>query len=283
MMVITSYINSLIWRVEDKKLVCLMQGRITMSILIANKLTKIYGEESKDNATRALNGVDLTVEEGEFIAIMGPSGSGKSTLVSILSGILTPSKGSVTIGDKRIDQMSKYEMALFRRSTLGFVFQEFNLLDHLTLKENVMLPLVLDKKEKFEMEAKANEVMGLFDITSIADKYPYEVSGGQQQRVAVSRALMNEPTIIFADEPTGNLDSKSSNAVMKCLEKINEEKKVTVLMVTHDVFAASFCKKVIFIKDGAVNMEIVKQGSRQEFFDRILDCQAIVGGESRDF
>lgn len=253
-----------------------------MEVLSATNLTKIYGESKNENATRALNGVDLTVEEGDFIAIMGPSGSGKSTLVSILSGITVPTTGSVTICDKRIHEMERFKMALFRRRKLGFVFQEFNLLDHLTLQENVMLPMVLDKKENSYMQKRSLEVMKLFDIDKIAQKYPYQISGGQQQRVAVSRALVNDPVILFADEPTGNLDSKSANAVMHCFEQINEQQKVTILMVTHDVFAASFCKKVIFIKDGKVNMDIVRKGSRKEFFDRILDCQAIVGGENND-
>lgn len=253
-----------------------------MAVLIAEHLTKVYGENRNENATYALNGVDLKVEEGEFIAIMGPSGSGKSTLVSILSGIMTPTTGTVQIGDQNIGDMDRFEMALFRRRKLGFVFQEFNLLDNLTLQENVMLPMVLDKKEKDVMLKRSMEVMKLFGIDQVAHKYPYQISGGQQQRAAVSRALMNDPMILFADEPTGNLDSKSANAVMQCFEQINEQQNTTVLMVTHDVFAASFCKKVIFIKDGRICMEIVRKGDRKEFFDRILDCQGIVGGESRD-
>lgn len=253
-----------------------------MSVLIANNLTKVYGENKGNYATKALDGVDLAIEEGDFIAIMGPSGSGKSTLVNILSGIMAPTSGSVEICENRIDRMDQYEMALFRRRKLGFVFQEFNLLDNLTLKENVMLPMVLDKKESSYMNNKSLEIMKLFGIDQIADKHPYQISGGQQQRVAVSRALVNDPVILFADEPTGNLDSKSANTVMSCFEQINIERNVTALIVTHDVFAASFCKKVIFIKDGRIFMDIVRKGSRKEFFDRILDCQAIVGGENND-
>lgn len=253
-----------------------------MSILEANNLTKVYGERKGNFATKALDGVDLKVEEGEFIAIMGPSGSGKSTLVSILSGITKPTGGNVKICGNRIDKLDSYAMALFRRRKLGFVFQEFNLLDNLTLKENVMLPMVLDKRDSKEMNEKALEIMRYFDIDQISEKRPDQISGGQQQRAAVSRALVNDPVILFADEPTGNLDSKAANAVMTCFEKINQERRVTVLMVTHDVFAASFCKKVIFIKDGKIFMDIVRKGSRKEFFDRILDCQAIVGGENND-
>jgi putative ABC transport system ATP-binding protein len=253
-----------------------------MSVLVANNLSKVYGEQKGNYATKALDGVDLKVEEGDFIAIMGPSGSGKSTLVSILSGITAPTGGSVEICGTRIDKMDQFEMALFRRRKLGFVFQEFNLLDNLTLKENVMLPMVLDKKENNYMNEKSMEIMKLFGIDQIAEKRPYQISGGQQQRAAVSRALVNDPVILFADEPTGNLDSKSANAVMTCFEKINKERSVTALIVTHDVFAASFCKKVIFIKDGKVFMDIVRKGTRKEFFDHILDCQAIVGGENND-
>lgn len=254
-----------------------------MRVLEANQVTKIYGDTKSENSTKALNGVDFKVEEGEFVAIMGPSGSGKSTLVSILSGITEPTTGSVVIGGKRIDQMNRFDMALFRRRSLGFVFQEFNLLDSLTIKENVILPMVLDKQESAIMNSKAAEVLKLFEIENIADKYPYEISGGQQQRAAVCRSLVNNPVMIFADEPTGNLDSKSANAVMNCFKKMNEEKNATILMVTHDVFAASFCKKVIFIKDGKICLEVANKGTRKEFFNRILDCQAALGGENNDF
>ncbi|MBZ9609057.1 ABC transporter ATP-binding protein [Clostridium estertheticum] len=253
-----------------------------MSVLNAKNIKKIYGGKNVSNVTIALNSINFKVEEGEFIGIMGPSGSGKSTLLNILSGIAKPSFGEVNINGKNITDLHKDEMALFRRRNLGFVFQEFNLMDSLTLKENIMLPMILDKKNRSEMESKSNEIMELFDIAQIADKYPCSISGGQQQRVAVSRALVNDPIIIFADEPTGNLDSKSSNAVMTYMKKINNEKSSTILMVTHDVFAASFCKKIIFIKDGTINMEIISNGSRKEFFDRILDCLAIIGGERDD-
>lgn len=254
-----------------------------MQVLNAQNLTKIYGGKDESNSTSALNGVSISINEGEFVGIMGPSGSGKSTLVNILSGIQKPTTGSVEIAGQNISKLDKFEMALFRRQKLGFVFQEFNLLDSLTIKENIMLPMILDKKSAQDMNEKAKTIMTLFDIYSIGDKYPYNVSGGQQQRAAVSRALINDPDIVFADEPTGNLDSKASNAVMHCFDKMNKERNSTILMVTHDVFAASFCKKVIFIKDGAVNMEIVSKGDRKEFFNRILDCLAIIGGEKNDF
>ena len=253
-----------------------------MTVLKAKNITKIYGGKDEANSTYALNGVSISIDEGEFVGIMGPSGSGKTTLVNILSGISKPTTGSVHISGKNITELNKYEMALFRREKLGFVFQEFNLLDSLTLKENIMLPMILDKRKAVEMKEKANDIMTLFGINDISDKYPYNVSGGQQQRAAVSRALVNDPAIIFADEPTGNLDSKASKAVMNCFEKMNKEKQSTILMVTHDVFAASFCRRIIFIKDGAVNMEIFNKGDRKEFFQRILDCLAVIGGERND-
>lgn len=252
------------------------------AVLEVKEVKKVFGAQNGDNATVALDSISFNVEKGDFIGIMGPSGSGKTTLLNILSGIGKPSYGEVFIGGRNITSLDKNEMALFRRQRLGFVFQEFNLMDSLTLKENVMLPMILDKKGKEEMEAKSGHLMRLFDIEHISGKYPYNISGGQQQRVAVSRALVNDPDIIFADEPTGNLDSKSSHAVMKCIEKMNEEMSTTVLMVTHDAFAASFCRKIIFIKDGAICMEIVKGGDRKEFFDQILDCLAVIGGEQRD-
>lgn len=255
---------------------------VSKYILDVNEIKKVYGVQNGANATVALESVSFKVEEGEFISIMGPSGSGKTTLLNILSGISKPSYGEVYIAGKNITAMDSNEIALFRRKHLGFIFQEFNLMDSLTLKENVMLPMILDKKNKEQMEAKSEEIMKLFDIDHIGGKYPYNISGGQQQRVAVSRALVNDPDIIFADEPTGNLDSKSSSTVMQCMAKMNRECNSTILMVTHDVFAASFCKKIIFIKDGAISMEIVSSGDRKAFFDAILDCLAIIGGERYD-
>jgi len=253
-----------------------------MKVLNTKGITKVYGGSDGVNSTAALNGIDISIDKGEFVGVMGPSGSGKTTLLNILSGIDSPTTGVVEIGGENIASLDKYQLALFRRKKLGFVFQEFNLLDSLTLKENIMLPMILDKREQVEMLETAKEIMTLFDIYDIGDKYPYNVSGGQQQRAAVSRALVNSPAIVFADEPTGNLDSKSSKAVMKCLQKINEEKSGTILMVTHDAFAASYCKRIIFIKDGNVTMEIISKGDRKEFFDRILDCLAVIGGEKDD-
>ena len=251
-----------------------------MTIIKANNLIKTYGD-NLDNKTNAVRDSSLDIKKGEFTAIMGPSGSGKSTLLNMLSGILEPSGGDVMIDGVSLSGMNKQQMAQFRREKLGFVFQDFNLLDNLTIKENIILPMVFGRKDKTAMEETARKYMQTFGIEKIANKYPTEISGGQMQRTAVARALVNNPVTLFADEPTGNLDSKSSDAVMKCFEKINRE-GTTILMVTHDVFAASFCKHVIFIKDGKINMDILRKGSRQQFFERILECQAVVGGVSHD-
>lgn len=253
-----------------------------MLVLNAVDVVKIYNGKGKSNSTKALNGISLTIDNGEFVAIMGTSGSGKTTLLNILSGIDKLTSGDVEISGRSINVMTKNELALFRRQHLGFVFQEFNLLDSLTLKENVMLPMILDDKEPEDIETRTNEVMSMFNIADIMDKYPYNISGGQQQRTAISRAIINNPDIIFADEPTGNLDSKSSNNVMSCFEKLNTINKNTILIVTHDSFAASYCNRVIFIKDGLVNLEIRKEGTRKEFFEKILGCLAVMVGDKDD-
>jgi len=251
-----------------------------MVILDARNIVKIYGESGEEGSTTALGGISLSMKKGEFVAIMGPSGSGKTTLLNILSGIDKPTSGEVVIEDKAISEMSADELALFRRQQLGFVFQEFNLLDSLTVKENIMLPMILEKKGAAEMEEKVKSLSKLFGIDIILNKYPYNVSGGQGQRTAVSRALVNEPSIIFADEPTGNLDSKTSEVIMECFEKIVQELETTILLVTHDVFAASYCQKVVFIKDGVIHSYIVKKGNKKEFLNQIIDNLAVLGGKS---
>lgn len=254
-----------------------------MAILEAKNIVKVYGELSGEGATTALNGVSLSINKGDFIAIMGPSGSGKTTLLNVLSGIDRPTSGEVMIADQLISEIPGDELALFRRRQLGFVFQDFNLLDSLTVKENILLPMILEKKAVDEMEQRVQELAVLFEIESILNKYPYQISGGQQQRAAVSRALVNDPSIILADEPTGNLDSKSSTTIMECFEKIVEELSTTVLIVTHDVFAASYCKKVIFIKDGMIHSYILRKGSRKHFLNQIMDNLAIIGGRTDVF
>ena len=253
-----------------------------MCVLEANNLVKIYQGSSEVNSTKALNNLTFKVNKGEFIAIMGPSGSGKTTLLNLLNGIDKPTSGWVRISGYKISDMGRDQLAEFRRKHLGFVFQDFNLLDSLSLKENIMLPLIMDGRASGEMEEKVESLMSIFHIAGIANKYPYNVSGGQQQRTAVARALVNDPDIVFADEPTGNLDSKSARDVMNCFQRMNVERGSTILLVTHDAFTASCCKKVVFIKDGQIHMEIVRKGERKEFFDRILDCLTVLGGERND-
>lgn len=253
-----------------------------MVILDVKNIVKIYGGTIGEGSTTALGGVSLSVKEGEFIAVMGPSGSGKTTLLNVLSGIDQPTSGDVIIAGQKICEMKGDDLAIFRRKKLGFVFQDFNLLDSLTVKENILLPMVLERKNAAEMEGKLEYLANLFEIDPILSKYPYMISGGQQQRTAVSRALVNEPAILFADEPTGNLDSKSSAVIMECFEKIVNELSTTVLLVTHDVFAASYCQKVVFIKDGLIHSTIVKKGSRKEFLNQIMNNLAVLGGKSYD-
>lgn len=250
-----------------------------MEVLKVNDLSKVYNSYKGAKEVTALKGITLRVKRGDFVGIMGPSGSGKTTLLNLLSGIDQCTSGEIFIEDKNITYLSKEEMALFRRHSVGYVFQDFNLLDSLTISENIALPLILDKVDPKTIEVKLKELTAFFEIEHIQNKYPYHISGGQKQRVAVARALINDPAIVFADEPTGNLDSKSSRNIMNTLKKINDERNSTVLMVSHDPFAASFCKRIIFIKDGAIKMEIVSSGDRREFFDQILEAESMIGGE----
>lgn len=250
-----------------------------MEILMINNLTKIYSSYKGVKEVKALDGISLTINNGEFVGIMGPSGSGKTTLLNILSGVDNKTSGEIIIKDKNISKMKKDKLALFRRKNIGYIFQDFNLLDSLNLEENIALPLILDKLEPVKIEKKVHSLMTFFNIEDLKKKYPYHVSGGQKQRVAAARALINEPAIIFADEPTGNLDSKSANNVMETISSMNKDINSTILMVTHDPFAASFCKRIIFIKDGKIEIEIASNGDRKDFFDKILEVQSVIGGD----
>lgn len=253
-----------------------------MIVLEADNIMKIYGGENGEPSTKALNRISFSIEKGEFVGIMGSSGSGKTTLLNILSGIDKPTSGFAKIEDKKINAMDKNELALFRRRKMGFVFQDFNLINSLNIRENIMLPMILDKKEAEYMEDKCKEIMQLFNIQGLENKFPYNISGGQQQRAAVARAIINDPSVIFADEPTGNLDSKSSKSIMECFEKMNKQFNNTILVVTHDVFSASYCNRIIFIKDGLLNYEIVKKSGRKEFFDQIMNYLSVLEGENYD-
>ncbi|MEG1002020.1 ABC transporter ATP-binding protein [Clostridium sp.] len=218
-----------------------------------------------------LKGIDFTIKEGEFIAIMGPSGAGKSTFMNLISTIDTPSKGSVIIDGKNIKTLKEREVGELRYKKIGFVFQEFNLIDGLTVKENIAIPLTLANTSLEEIDKKVYEVAKRLSIEELLNKYPSQCSGGQIQRIAISRALIAKPKIIIADEPTGNLDSKNSNRVMKLFRELNENDGITILMVTHDALIASFAHKVLNIKDGEIEKSIYKNNkSQREFFDEIL-------------
>ncbi len=250
-------------------------------IISAQHVTKIYRSFKGSGEVTALDGISLAVNEGEFIGIMGPSGSGKTTLLNVLSGIDGASSGEVVVDQKDITKMKKDALALFRRNKIGYVFQDFSLLDSLTVRENIALPLILDKIKPQEIEQRVTEIMGFFGIADLAGKYPYHVSGGQKQRVAAARALVVNPAVCFADEPTGNLDSKSSANIMEMLSEMNERRNATILMVTHDAFAASYCKRIVFIKDGKVELQINRAGERKAFFDTILETLSVVGGDEK--
>jgi putative ABC transport system ATP-binding protein len=249
-----------------------------MSVLQTRNLSKIYGGKNKGLSVKALDDFNMTINEGEFVGVMGPSGSGKTTLLNILATIDSPSSGEIFINGQNPYRLKEDELAIFRRNNLGFIFQEFNLLDTLSVKENIILPLVLDELNKKEIDKRVKDMAEILGIGDILNKRTYEISGGQQQRTACARALINNPAIILADEPTGNLDSKASFDLMSSLKKINEEKNGTIVMVTHDAFAASFCNRIIMIKDGKFFTELVKKSNRQAFFNEILDALSLLGG-----
>lgn len=246
-----------------------------MPILQINDVMKVY--EGKVT-NRALNQLSFEVEKGEFLAVMGPSGSGKTTLLNIISTIDKPTSGEIIFDGVKPQNLNSQELAYFRRRQLGFVFQDFNLLPMLTVEENIVLPLTLDEQPVQLMEDRVKELSEKLGLTKILEKRPNEISGGQAQRTAIARALIHEPTIILADEPTGNLDSNSSREVLELLSKMNEENGATIIMVTHDPIAASYCDRVLFIKDGEFFNEIYRDDRRQTFFQRILNVLSILGG-----
>ncbi|RAL27026.1 ABC transporter ATP-binding protein [Thermoflavimicrobium daqui] len=251
-----------------------------MIVLEAKKLTKVYGEKGTGAVHQALTDFDLTIQQGEFIGIMGPSGSGKTTLLQILGTIDRPTRGDILIAGKNVAKMKDNELADFRRKQLGFIFQEFHLLDALTIQENILVPLVLEKRSVAEMERRVQELANYLGIQKVLSHRPYEVSGGQRQRAAAARALIHSPALILADEPTGNLDSKSAKSLMESLSNLNKKEKATILTVTHDPFTASYCDRVIFIKDGQLFTEIRRGQTRQAFYRHIMEVTAALGGES---
>ena len=247
-------------------------------ILEVKNLKKYYGV--KNNITKAVNDLSLEVEKGEFTAIMGASGSGKTTLLNCISTIDEVTSGHIYIGNQDITELKEEDLARFRRENLGFIFQDFNLLDTLTISENISLALIINKEDVGKVEEKVDDIAEKLGIKEILNKYPYEVSGGQKQRCACARALINHPKIILADEPTGALDSKSSRMLLETMDEMNENLNATILMVTHDTFSASFCRRVLFLKDGKIFNEIRKgEKSRKEFFNEILDVLTLLGGD----
>lgn len=236
-------------------------------MLKIENIKKTYGDKLK---YEALKGINFEVQDGEFVGIMGPSGSGKSTLLNLIATIDEPTSGRIILDGQNPHELKPDELAKFRRRELGFVFQDFNLMPTLTIEENIILPLTLDGERVKTMQRKLGEIAPKLGISELLKKRTAEISGGQAQRVAIARAMIHQPELILADEPTGNLDSKSSKDVMKLLKELNEKERATILMVTHDAFAASYCQRIVFIKDGHLVKEIYNPGNRDDFFDQLL-------------
>ncbi len=259
-----------------------MEGKVKrMSILEVNNVRKIYTTRFGGSKVQALQNVNFSVETGEYVAIMGESGSGKTTLLNILAALDKPTSGEVFLDGKDLTKIKESEIAEFRREHLGFVFQDFNLLDTFSVEDNIMLPLVLAGKSYREMKKQLNPIVEKLGIDSLLKKYPYEISGGQKQRTAVARALITKPRLILADEPTGALDSKATDELLELFTKINWEGQ-TILMVTHSVKAASHAGRILFIKDGEVFHQIYRGNQTdQEMYQKISDTLTILASSDR--
>lgn len=250
-----------------------------IEILKAMNVEKYYG--NKGSITKALDNISFSVNQGEFVGIMGASGSGKTTLLNCISTIDTVTSGHIYIRDKDITEMKSRHLARFRREELGFVFQDFNLLDTLTGFENIILPLSISGVNHREAAKRVEDVAKKLDITDVLSKYPYEMSGGQRQRVAAARAIITNPAMILADEPTGALDSKSARMLLESLESLNKNLDATIFMVTHDAFTASYCSRILFINDGRLFNELIKgEDTRKQFFNKIIDVVTLLGGDA---
>ena len=248
------------------------------NILKVEHLEKYYG--NKGNITRAIDDISFDVAEGEYIGIMGASGSGKTTLLNCISTIDSATAGHIYLEGEDLTTLKSSQLERFRREKLGFIFQGFNLLDTLTGFENIALALTIMKVPAKEIGQRVQKVAELLNITDVLSKHPYQMSGGQRQRVASARAIVTNPSIILADEPTGALDSKSARMLLESFRKLNDEIQATILMVTHDAFTASYCKRILFIKDGKLFNELIRgTESRKEFFDRIMEVIALLGGD----
>ena len=251
------------------------------NLLVVESIQKYYG--NKENITKAINDISFNVNGGEFIGIMGASGSGKTTLLNCISTIDSVSSGHIYLENKDITKIKEEDIAKFRRENLGFIFQDFNLLDTLTVEENIALILTINKVQQKDIDNKVFELALKLGIEDSLNKYPYQISGGQRQRCAVARAIINNPKLILADEPTGALDSKSARQLLDILKEMNEKLKATILMVTHDPFCASYCNKILFLKDGKIFNKIEKgERTQKEFYNNILDILSLLGGNFRD-
>ena len=250
------------------------------NILKIENIEKYYG--SKSSLTKAIDNISFSVSKGEFVAIMGASGSGKTTLLNCISTIDKVTSGHIYVNDLDITKLKGNNLNKFRREELGFIFQDFNLLDTLTSYENIALSLAILNIKYKEIDERIKKVAKELNITNVLNKYPYQMSGGEKQRVASARAIITNPKLVLADEPTGALDSKSSKMLLEKLSYLNKEYNSTILMVTHDAFTASYANRVIFIKDGKIFSEIHKSGTRKEFFDKIIDVVTILGGDLND-
>ena len=251
------------------------------NILTIENISKYYG--NKSNLTKAISNISMNVDKGEFIAIMGVSGSGKTTLLNVISTIDKVTSGHIYIEGQDITKLKGNDLNRFRREELGFIFQDFNLLDTLTAYENIALALQIQNFKAKAIEQQIKVVARKLDIEDILNKYPYEMSGGQKQRVASARAIVTNPKLVLADEPTGALDSKSSKMLLERLQRLNQDYQTTILMVTHDAFSASYASKVIFIKDGKVFNQFNRgEATRKQFFDKIIDVVSLLGGDVSD-
>ncbi|MTI65001.1 MAG: ABC transporter ATP-binding protein [Firmicutes bacterium] len=251
------------------------------NVLQVENIEKYYG--NKKYMTKALNNVSFSVDSGEFVGIMGASGSGKTTLLNCVSTIDTVTSGNIYIDEVDITISKSKELSKFRREQLGFIFQDYNLLDTLTAYENIAIALTMIKYPAKKIDKKVLSIAEKLEITDVLKKYPYQMSGGQKQRVASARAMVTEPKLILADEPTGALDSKSSRVLLESFKKLNIEEKATILMVTHDAFTASYSKRILFLKDGEIFTELIRgNDTRKEFFNRIIDVVTLLGGDNND-
>lgn len=249
------------------------------TILEVKNIEKYYG--NKDSVTKAIHDISFQVEEGEYIGIMGASGSGKTTLLNCISTIDTVTAGHILLNGKDMTNLKSKELARFRREHLGFIFQDFNLLDTLTAFENIAMALTVLKVPKEEIKERIQKVARQLQIEEVLHKFPYQMSGGQKQRVASARAMITRPSLILADEPTGALDSKSAKMLLESFEVLNKEERATILMVTHDAFTASYCKRILFIKDGRIFNELIRgSDTRKMFFNKIIEVVALLGGDA---